>query len=532
MAKASNESIRIWPENSGLDKSDSEFEAFQQVDKKKSDKSESGLMEKMRRKMGVRRAMLFIDRIMIFFTRREIRASRDASRLEVVNGTGTAHSSENTQNTHIDQGRLAQLIHSLDEAHTSYSTSKISHDIQIKSAYLAAEKEQNARESREYWELQQVKESERLQEVESLLEKRILSNDEMQCVTDWLAEHSEFGLSQMSDQEFLSNFSNGKFYIHSTSFFGNAGISDASTDRSPRFVEALKDGYLVGKKIGIVRGEEMSGDNWSESLVCFDSEEHPYDHVGYSFGYTHDIANNPPVLLISPARILESHSVKKDLLTNKPTYTAEGVMFGSSEPNPNALSHEINLECFVVLLPKIRVRQSLARDIISDFIRDERYAGTQIPRIAQKALELIQKKEDEMSKIEKQYGWRSSEAKKFRAAHPSDFDLESFMRDIFSRAAAVADGVRLPRLHFYNVTDSSDVPNSLIPGIERFLESEVRLNRDKNPTMPERSQTPEAYRVNRDRMEAVANRARKLLTSRGVITFNATGESAPLSTDD
>ncbi len=424
--------------------------------------------------------------------------------------------------------RASDLENSISYAQIKYGEKVEGHG--EKQTYLY-ERARRSAENRKTYETIREQEIQNLEHIESILAKRMFETDDINALKFWMDTHREFGLAEMTDDEYFDLFSDGRFNIHSTNFFHvNTSLPEEDPRRmnDPRFFEALKDGYLMGRNIGAARGEPMSGSAHPESIVSFDSHldlnhlRRWGTHFDYSltaisnqnrsYCYNHD--RLPPVLLVTPARLIEAHSIKEPRIFSKDDFivpvgkkegdisqgVGEGDAFGSGNPNAMSPDHNIDLGLFVLLLPKVAAKKELIHDMLSSISEDPRFAHTPIPRLARVASKKIP---------------------------DQGVDLETFMRDVFSLAIRASEkkGIQiptLPRLHFYEVASPQGEDIVQVDGPRIDIENGFQGFLDTHAITPsvakgfEKDQTvqvflPEQLRVERSRLEQAANQIRKRL---------------------
>lgn len=278
--------------------------------------------------------------------------------------------------------------------------------------------------------------------VTTILEKGQLEPAEVKLLENWLEKHRGFGLEEIGDSEYYDFFQNGRFYLHSSAIFAGRLIGGADRMK-PMFLEALKDGYMIGRQIAEERGKPKIGGSVKEKGVSFDNQDIFIKNalVRHHFKYALEgpMYKFAPVVLVAPAKLLESHS---NLISGQ----GEGVYFGSSDKDPNAPSHEIPMSLFVMIIPDIKMRSSFIKKTIESLASDKR-----TEQIA---------KSDELKKY-------IDESKK------RDIGLKEFMETLLSLLHK--DGVSIPRLFFYRVKTARDLEcynaEMIEKGVREFLES-------------------------------------------------------------
>lgn len=315
--------------------------------------------------------------------------------------------------------------------------------------------------------------------VTTILEKDRLEPIEVRLLENWLEKHREFGLEEMGDKEYYDFFQNGKFYLHSSAIF--AGRLIGGRDKmKPMFLEALKDGYMVGKQIAEERGKPKIGGSVEEKAISFDNQNVVLENasVRHHFKYALEgpLYKFAPVVLIAPAKLLETHS---SLISGK----AEGSYFGSSDKDPNAPSHEIPMSLFVIIMPDIKMRSSFVKKTIESLASDK-----STEQIAQ-----------------------SHELKKYiDESKERDIGLKEFIETLIGLLSR--NGISVPRLSFYQVDvsnlDKEKDVEEIEGGVRKFLASHnIQPRAELNA-----SEKPMSFK-NADikKLEATANLVRKKL---------------------
>lgn len=319
-----------------------------------------------------------------------------------------------------------------------------------------------------------------LEKVTLLLDKDILDPSDISSLENWLKDHKEFGLEEMSDEEYYDFFRDGKFYVHSSAMFAGRLVGGADKMKS-MFLEALKDGYMAGGQILEERGKSKASGSVGEGAVSFDnqdifSEENPVPH---HLKYTLEgpLDKFAPVVLVSPAKLLESHS---NLIGGK----AEGWYFGSDNDDSNDPSHEIPLSLFVMLLPDIQMRSSFIKMVVQNLESDEETAE-------------IAQSEELQNLLEESNG--------------KNIKLRGFMEALIKLFAE--KNISVPRLSFYQVNvrnlDKENDLEEIENGVKEFLTShniQPKTDMDGQETHYQKIEDVE-------KLEALANLVRKKLKS-------------------
>ncbi len=378
-----------------------------------------------------------------------------------------------------------------------------------------------------------------LNNVNEILEKRELDENDIIILNNWIEKNKEFGLEEMSDEKYDSFFQNGKFYLHSTNFFT---LRHENKIR-PRFIEALKDGYLISKVIGLQRGEVMSGTAYEERTVSFDSEECLYrqwrngreipgrGNISSEFHFVYGVeqaavGDLPPVVLICPARLLENHSTEEPRYKNgRRVGVAEGWQFGSADSDIWSKKHEIDLNIFTMLLPDTKIRIEFIERFFDNILTDKRFNLDEDKKAQYMA---IKNKFLKQAKIifEKEYLNQPLTQEEIDLQENKDpkqilyyhsLKLKEFMKSIvceFKKAK-----IAIPRVYFYKIDQlpferlGAKCEKVLDKGLKDFL-------KDKNILKPThkrqidkigRSNLPEKYRVETSKLEKTANKVRLIL---------------------
>lgn len=316
-----------------------------------------------------------------------------------------------------------------------------------------------------------------LEKITSILDKDTLDPSDISLLENWLEAHKEFGLEEMTDEEYYDFFGNGKFYLHSSAMFAGR-IIGGGNKMKPMFLEALKDGYMAGGQILEERGKEKIGGSVGENAVSFDNQDifSTDDPMPNHFKYALEgpIDTFGPVVLVSPAQLLETHS---NLTGGK----AEGWYFGSDHEEADDPSHEIPLSLFVMLMPNIRMKSSFAREIIKSLRSDENTR-----EIAE-----------------------SEELQKYLKESDNKIELKEFMETLTKLFSE--KGITMPRLSFYGVDvkhlnqekDVEEIQN----GVKEFLAAyNIEPNTDTNIPETHLQKVTDAERI-----EFLANLVRKKL---------------------
>lgn len=319
-----------------------------------------------------------------------------------------------------------------------------------------------------------------LEQVASLLNKEFLDPSDISFLENWLVDHKEFGLEEMSDEEYYDFFRDGKFYVHSSAMFAGRLVGGGDKMR-PMFLEALKDGYMLGGQILEERGKSKASGSVGEGAISFDnqdifSEENPVPH---HLKYTLEgpLDKFAPIVLVSPAKLLETHS---NLIGGK----AEGWYFGSDNDDPSDPSHELPLSLFVMLLPDIQMRSSFIKVVIQNLESDKKTA--EIAR------------SDELQNILKESSGKN-------------INLRDFMETLIGLLSE--KNISMPRLSFYQVNvrnlDKENDLEEIENGVKEFLTSH-----DIQPKTDTDGQEIHYQKVaNAEKLEALANLVRKKLKS-------------------
>lgn len=258
----------------------------------------------------------------------------------------------------------------------------------------------------DYYEGLKKREEESYHLVGELVEKSSqgeLSSDELGCLAQWLTTHEEFGLKEMSDEEYLSFFTDGQIYAHSTSFFGESREGMPT----PRFIEGLKDGFLISSIINQERGQTTVTQMVGQRYVTFDNPNLIAEHLNdrrlegdksstdqnLHFGYVAYNSNpdiNAPVVLLAPAKLLEKHNtnileehrlnqelgIDSRIETRENPFTGyafmDGTPFGSTSKDPNSLDHEIDLSMFTAIMPDVETKPEFVSSVLENLSSDPR----------------------------------------------------------------------------------------------------------------------------------------------------------------
>jgi hypothetical protein len=394
----------------------------------------------------------------------------------------------------------------------------------------------------DYYEGIQEAEETSFQQVQTIITKDQtgeLDAADLDVLSTWLENHKEFGLEEMSDSEYFAYFQDGRVYAHSTSFFGDRDRS--SNEVQPRFIEALKDSYLLSSIIGDARKDVTFHNMVHQTYVMFDGPDlmarEMYKpkltqdrsgtdenlHFSYGVSGTEGPYQSPPVTLIAPARLLEKQSTDLSLEDQLNTQLGvtdkiktrinpfdgyrfmDGVPFGSGNSDPNDPAHEINLEMFVAVVPDIEVGSEFIQGMINNLLEDERSSSEM---------------KSELSNLESSYGQK--ETIKFK-------DFMVGFAEIMKK-----NGFAMPRLFFFNPVVPFSKQTELVEadwimrnGVQSFLEQQqIKLNGNppkkflhesqstETPEGPEESYldfTPEQFKFPAVKIEAVANQVRTIL---------------------
>jgi hypothetical protein len=365
-----------------------------------------------------------------------------------------------------------------------------------------------------------------------------LTQDELTLLQSWLVDHQEYGLGEMSDQEYFSFFKDGQIYAHTTSLFGT---KDYTGKDRPRLIEGIKDCYLISPVVNDERGDLTFRNMAPQRYVTFDGPNlianHLYDgplshdgsssdsnlHFGY-VAYSADPDEHAPVVLLAPARLLENHNtniaeehrlnqglgLESRIETRPNPFTGypfmDGVPFGSTSPDPNSPSHEIDLRMFTAVMPDIPAKPELVANILQNLTTD--------PRVTDKM---------------------KTELSSYSEAPANLKDLVMFITGILKR-----NGFGVPRFFFFKpvgkFTDISGYKTLeraewvMRNGVQDFVEvnqipikdSETKAFMHESsygesasdsimPQAIERSKIPELFKYPAWEVEELANQVRKIL---------------------
>jgi hypothetical protein len=380
--------------------------------------------------------------------------------------------------------------------------------------------------------LKEVEEKEQ-EYIASLCKKETMTDEEQNRLKEWLYYHKEFGLQEMSDDEYDSFFCDGRFYAHFSYFF-----SEGQKERGPKFIEALKDGYLIPKIIGEERGEQITGDAHPERTVCFDNEKifgvNDIQHGDHSSYAECSKQNNMPIALVCPASLLENHAFYKGTFTKgrdfeKKMGEGEGYHFGSENLDAKSRSHEIDISLFTMLVPDAeRISYGLINSVVQNLERFiKSMESTEIKKLREMekfAFDIVRKRNLEVFPTVAKDDYGPAEFERLAELDETavNISMRNFMTNLFT--ALKKEGVNVPRLYFYEV--KYDNPSKENWGRDTIKEGLREFNFKKCPTRPSTRDVvddvdllgltgymkiPERFWADRKRTEEVGNLVRKTL---------------------
>jgi hypothetical protein len=387
------------------------------------------------------------------------------------------------------------------------------------------------------WAMIQEKETQELEKMDSHCKKDSLTEKEVGFLKGWLHFHKEFGLQEMSDEEYNSFFSEGRFYAHFSYLFGN----DKYKEQGPKFIEALKDGYLIPRVIGKQRGEVISGLHYTEATVCFDNENiirngDNNTNTDHSIYAECPKKNNFPVTLVSPAGLMENHTFYKGMMGNGEMGKGEGFHFGSIIPDPFKRAHEIDMSLFTMLVPDSRqVSVDLLRGVVDNlesFVKDP-HDLEELRKMAASMNE-YEKYQQDIQKRDRIMKWpeeilleniKPEELERLRNIQKPNINISTrdFMTTLFY--CLQKEGVHVPRLYFYTPEYDQDLDNqwkkeTIKAGLKDFLAEKAPNTlthgfekADDVDLLGPRGymRIPELMWADRKKMEEVANKVRRIL---------------------